>query len=152
MRSVLLSRSLTVRSELASFVESAVLPTFLMRMKMNTSITHHKRVVSAKMRFERAFLHSQEHGRGSVMTRHWIRARSHTSGADEHQEMLAAREEDRKARQAVVDVDLVDATLVQPHELVAVASELLCPLVQLVVLEAAVVVPASHTPCETTRA
>ena len=86
------------------------------------------------------------------MTRHWIRARSHTSGADEHQEMLAAREEDRKARQAVVDVDLVDATLVQPHELVAVASELLCPLVQLVVLEAAVVVPASHTPCETTRA
>ena len=76
---------------------------------------------------------------------------AHTRGADEHQELLAAREEDRKARQAVVDVELVDAALVQPHELVAVAAELLCPLVQLVVLEAAVVAPASRTPCETTR-
>ena len=45
-------------------------------------------------------------------------------GANEHQELLAAREEDRKARQAGVDIELVDAALVQPHELVAVAAEL----------------------------
>ena len=49
---------------------------------------------------------------------------SRACGPYKHQELLAAREEDRKARKAGVDVELVDATLVQPHELVAVAAEL----------------------------
>ena len=80
-----------------------------------------------------------------------LESHSHTRGADEHEELLAAGEEDRKARKACVDVELVDATLVQPHELVVIAVELSCPLEQLVVLEAAVVAPAPRTPCEATR-